>query len=137
MHNGIVHFRGDGFLQPGGARVRHLTVNHPNVMSEPIDRPDAGQPARRSLNSFSPFPKSDPRNERKGLRPLGEDPAGTEDLRIHEDPSTVISLGGAGVQSGTNPSTQTSTPTQPPADEAEIQAQRDRDRLLALRFARS
>ena len=100
-------------------------------MSEPIDRPDAGQPARRSLNSFSPFPKSDPRNERKGLRPLGEDPAGTEDLRIHEDPSTVISLGGAGVQSGTNPSTSTSTPTQPPADEAEIQAQRDRDRLLA------
>jgi hypothetical protein len=103
-------------------------------MSEPIDRPDAGQPARRSLNSFSPFPKSDPRNERKGLRPLGEDPAGTEDLRIHEDPSTVISLGGAGVQSGTNPSTSTSTPTQPPADEAEIQAQRDRDRLLALRL---
>jgi hypothetical protein len=48
--------------------------------------------------------------------------------RIQEDTSTVVSISQNAVQC----SPATSTTTQPPADEAAVQARRDQDRVLAL-----
>ena len=52
--------------------------------------------------------------------------------RIHEDTSTIVSLGGSPAQG--IPGSATSTAAHVPAEEAEIQTRRDEERLLALQL---
>lgn len=101
-------------------------------MSEPIDRRETGRFEYGSLNGSHSISKINLRDERKGLRPLREGPAGMEGQRIQKDTSTIVSLDGGAVQIGSTSST--STTTHQPADEAAIQVQRDKDRLLALQL---
>jgi hypothetical protein len=63
---------------------------------------------------------------------LSEEPTETERHRIQEDISTVVALSGNAVPGSRGSST--STTTQLPADEAAVLAQRDRERILALKL---
>jgi hypothetical protein len=99
-------------------------------MSGPIVNLARSEPG--NLNDSPSISETDLRDERGVLRPLNKEPAEMEGQRIQEDISTVVALSGNAVPGSRGSST--STTTQLPADEAAVLAQRDRERILALKL---
>jgi hypothetical protein len=101
-------------------------------MSGPIVKGDLERSETGRLNDSHSIPGTNPRNDRRVHPPFSEEPAETERHRIQEDSSTIVALSGNAVR-GSHRSP-TSTTTRRSADEGAAQAQRDKERILALKL---
>lgn len=117
-------------MSPRRRAVRQSIVNQPNFMSGAGVRRRTGSAKCGKMDASQSLPGIK-RKDRPGLGDASSgDPTTTGEMRIQEDTSTVVSLRQSPVQC----SPVTSTTTQSPGDQAARQAQRDRERILALKL---